>query len=120
MAAMSLMVANLYENYINGILDKEEYKNLKRHYTDNEKQYESSIESLQAEIDSCMENKTERLKWIEYFKKFENIESIDRKTVIELISSIQIFDKQSLQINFNYSEEYENALTILNEMKEAI
>lgn len=112
--------ANLYENYVNGILDKDEYKNLKRHYTDNEAQYEASIEELQAEIDNCLENKTERLKWIEYFKKFENIKSIDRKTVIELISSIVIFDKQSLQINFNYSEEYESALTILNEMKEAM
>lgn len=109
--------ARLYESFVNGIIDKDDYKMLKKQYTEECDRYQSAIAELETEIENCMSNKTERLKWIEYFKEFENIKAIDRRTVIQLISSIHIYDKHSLQICFNYSEEYNSALALINQVK---
>ena len=112
--------SSLYENYVAGIIDKDDYKTFKESYSADIKRYESALTELEAELDECMNNTSTKMKWIEHFKKFENISQIDRNTVVQLIMSIHIYDKTHLQITFNYEDEYEKALATLEEIKEAV
>ena len=42
--------------------------------------------------------------WIEDFKKYRNIQNLDRKTVITLIDRIIVFNKDRIEIRFKYMD----------------
>jgi hypothetical protein len=105
--------AGLYETMINGDLSKEEYKSLKAKYTEDAEVLTQANVKLRAEIDDTLSLKHERMAWMEHFKTFENIQTIDRRVVICLIHSIHIHSKTELNITFNYVAEYENALALV-------
>jgi len=108
----------LYENMLSGNLSKEEYKSLKDKYSYDADQMTTANNNLQKEIDSLLACNHERLMWIEHFKNYSTLETIDRKTVIHLIHSIRVASKTELEITFNYQYEYENAIAVLQ--KEAV
>lgn len=57
--------------------------------------------------------KAERLRWMEHFRKFEGLEELDRRTMVNLVRSIRVLSKTELDITFNYQAEYEQALALL-------
>jgi hypothetical protein len=105
--------AGLYENMISGNLSKDEYKSLKSKYSADADALVAANERLKQEIDDALSCKHEHMAWIERFKQFENLETLDRKTVATLIKCIRIVGKKELEIEFNYRSEYETALAIL-------
>ena len=105
--------STLYENMISGILSKEDYKSLKTKYAADEARLLGAISALQEQLEDVLAGKSERLKWTEYFKRFEGLTELDRHTVANLIHSICVVSKTELQITFNYQAEYEAALALL-------
>ncbi len=110
----------LYEDFINGIITKEEYTTYKKMYTDEQECLENAVGELQQELEDVVNNNSEKFKWIEHFKRFSDLKEINRKAVIQLIQSIKIFSKNKMQITFNYQFEYEKALSILTEHQEVL
>jgi len=105
--------STLYENMVGGALSKSDYKELKSKYTSDETRLNSALEALRQELEDIREGKGERLRWTETFKQFESLAELDRRTVINLISSICIKSKTELDITFNYQAEYDIACTLL-------
>ena len=101
--------ASLYENLINGVLSKEDYKALKAKYAEDERRLNAALDTLCSELEDIIEGKGERLRWAENFKRFENLTVLDRRTVINLVHSIRIDKDFNMQIIFNYQLEYEKA-----------
>ena len=106
--------SSLYENMINGVISKDDYKTFKTKYANDEQRLREAIETLKAQLDDVLEGKSERLRWFEHFKRFGSLEELDRRTVVNLIHSIHIVSKTELTITFHYQAEYENALALLN------
>jgi len=105
--------AGLYESMIGGDLSKEEHKSLKAKYAEDAENLTQANIRLRAEIEDILSLKHERMAWMEHFKAFENIQTIDRRAVICLIHSIHVQSKTELDITFNYKSEYENALALV-------
>ena len=105
--------SSLYENMINGVLSKEDFKALKTKYTDDEQRLRDAILTLRQEQGDVLAGKGERLRWIEHFKRFEGLTEIDRRTVANLIQNIRVVSKTELAITFNYQSEYDSALALL-------
>lgn len=105
--------AGLYETMLGGDLSKEEYKSLKAKYTEDADVLTAANVKLRAEIEDTLSLKHERMAWMEHFKAFENIQTIDRRAAVCLIHSIHVHSKTELDITFNYMSEYENALAII-------
>ena len=103
----------LYENMINGIISKDDYKTFKTKYANDEQRLREAIESLKAQLDDVVDGKSERLRWMEHFKRFGSLEELDRRTVSHLIHSIHVVSKTELTVTFHYQAEYENALELL-------
>ena len=59
--------------------------------------------------------------WIEDFKKYKNIQSLDRKAVVTLIEQIIVYSKEQIEIQFKYSDEMQEmieAVEIIRERQE--
>ena len=110
---ISSFKSTLYENMINSILSKDEYKSLKTKYNADEIRLRNAITNIQGQLDDTLAGTGERLRWMDHFKKFEGLNEIDRRTVINLIQSIHVESKTDLLITFVYQAEYENALALL-------
>ena len=110
--------ARLYENMINGNLDNDERKSLKGKYTEDENTLIAANNRLHKEIEAVLSCRHDRLAWIEHFKNFENLDVIDRRTVIHLIQSIRVVSKTDIEITYNYQLEYESANAILGQEQE--
>lgn len=52
-------------------------------------------------------NKGSRQEWIKAFKKFENITELDRAAVIALVKQVRVYDKNRIEVIFNFQEEKE-------------
>ena len=105
--------SSLYENLINGIISKDDYRKLREKYADDEKHINEANEKLRKQLEDALAGKSDNLKWAEHFKRFGGITEIDRRTVVSLIHSIKITSKTKLEITFNYQSEYEGALALV-------
>ena len=104
---------SLYENMVSGLIEKHEFLNLKNTYNVRITQLEQAIAALEEKRTDVMENRSERNRWIENFKRFSEIEELDRKVMIQLVHSIKVVGKNEFQIEFNYQNEYEKAISLI-------
>ena len=102
--------STLYENMINGIISSEDYKTFRTKYAEDSSRLQQAVSMLRQELENVRDHKSERLLWMEHFRRFEGLTELDRKTVAHLIRSVRIISKTELQITFNYQMEYEKAL----------
>lgn len=109
--------ASLYENFINGLLDKAEYKTLRDGYTQHMEELRSAIDRLRQEMERVADRTSERQKWIRQFQEFSNMTELDRRTVVTLIQSIRVISKTELKITFRYQMEYDAALQKLSQAR---
>lgn len=105
--------SQLYENLISGMITKEEYTSFKAKYTRVEERIRGSIKQLKAQLDDVLENRSERLRWINRFTEFANLTELDRKVIIQLIQSVRVVGKKEIDIKFNYEDEYKRAMEML-------
>jgi len=104
--------ATLYENMVTDVISKKEYKELKARYTADENRLRAAAVSMEEELGNVLAGKTDRLRWMEQFKQFEELAELDRRAVITLIQNIKVMGKTELEVTFAYQSEYEQALAI--------
>lgn len=104
---------NLYENLVSGALTKEEFAQYKQEYTTKAENIRAAIQSWNDKLTEALENRGDRNRWINHFLQFSEMEDIDRGMVARLIQSIVINADKSIDIRFNYQDEYQRAVTFI-------
>ena len=104
---------SLYENMVSGLLTKDDFKTLKTKYAADELRLRDAIAALEEERSNALDGRAERLRWMEHFRKFEGLEELDRRTMVNLMRSIRVLSKTELSVTFHYQVEYAEALTLL-------
>ena len=100
----------LYEDLKDGIVSKEDYAELYEGYSSRRKKAEEAVRKLKHEIQKVMEAKTDKYEWLRYFKEYQNISGLSRMAVVELIDRVRIFDKNHVEIDFNFEDCFQSAL----------
>ena len=107
---------DLYEDYQDQLITKEEYVQLKELYR---KKADSAVESLnriQSEIDAIVINKGRTIDWIESFKECGELTELTREAAASLIDEVLIFErnpgerKNRIQVQFKYMNEFDTAI----------
>ncbi|MDR2932177.1 MAG: recombinase family protein [Oscillospiraceae bacterium] len=111
---------SLRENFVDGIITKDEHRLYKKKYDADIKRLSDALDGLREELAGAAENREGRMMWMEHFRRFQSLPGISRKAVIQLIKSIRVIDKERLEIQFNYKAEYEKAMEFLTAYKEAV
>ncbi len=106
----------MYENLVSGTLSKEEFLQYKQEYSAKAEEIKNAIESWNGKLTEALENRGDRNRWINHFLQFSEMEDIDRGMVARLIQSIVINADKSLEIRFNYQDEYQRAAEFIKQM----
>ena len=95
-----------YENYVDGILDKEEYLSYKAEYEKQDQDIREKISQAEKEKDNFEEAKESYENWIEKFVKYGTLAKVTREIVTELIDKIIVNGDKSIDIVFKYQSPY--------------
>jgi len=103
----NLFKSHLYQDLIDGIISKEECDFYKEHYTEETFHLHHAIADIWKKIHCMKALAKESAEWIHNFKQYENMQELDRQSIVRMIHSICITRKKNcksgLTIRMNMS-----------------
>jgi len=109
---------SLYESMMGGIIDEDEYKEMKASYSKKSDEAEKSALRLSGEIEKILANKGEKSFWIESFIAHSTITQLTRKAVVSLIDEITVYEGNRIGIKFKYRYNYDSAINFVQSVSE--
>lgn len=82
----------------------------KQEYSAKAEDIKTAIQSWNDKLAEVVENRGDRTRWIDHFAQFSELESLDRSAVARLIQSVIINADKSIDIRFNFQDEYQKAM----------
>lgn len=95
-----------YENYVDAILDKEEYLSYKTEYEQQEQNVRDKMEQLEKERNSIEAVEENYENWVESFIKYGELKEITREIIVELVEKIVVYGDNRIDIEFKYQSPY--------------
>ena len=114
---------DLYEDYKDELITKEEYLELKEIYEKRIQTAEQMLEAMEVEMAFLAEGEWSTCDWINEFKKYGYLESLSREVVVSLIGQILVYEKKEgeryprIEIHFKYADEFQASLSLLKELQ---
>ena len=100
-----MLLRSLYENLASGVIDRDEYMDLKKTYACRREEAESQAEAMREQI-ADQNARFDNNDWIEQFRKHENLTVMDRTAVVTLIEHILIYREHRVEIVFRWENEF--------------
>lgn len=107
------LLLSLYESLADGLIDQSEYQNLKKNYTDRRAHAEEQADAIREEMEQEISRSDQGLGWIEEFRRYQNIEVLDRSIVVRLIERILIFRNHRVSVVCRWLNEYQYLVELL-------
>lgn len=98
---------SLYQSLMEGIIEQNEYLELKEKYTEYCKEATSQLEVFQTEISKETLSQQESAKWIEQVKQYLGIKELERSIIVTLIDHILVYPDKQIEIVFRFQDEYQ-------------
>ena len=97
----------VYEDYKDSLISREEFLAYREDYQEKEKLYIRQLNVLDTKNRENPEEDRFRITWLEKLMDLKEIESLDRETVVEMISEIRIYENHKIKIIYNFENEPE-------------
>lgn len=107
------LLRSLYESLTDGIIDREEYLDLKRSYTRRRDEAERQAEALREDISRELEDVTQERGWMGQFRRHQNITQLERSIVVSLIERILIYRGRRVEIVYRWQDEFARQMELL-------
>lgn len=99
------MKEKLYEDYRDGIIDADDYEDLKLRFTariDKARSIRRGLENRKSELTSTEFIPSD---WMKEITKLGEITELDRKTAVMLIDEVLVYSKERIEVTFCYGDE---------------
>ena len=114
------LLRSLYENLADGVIDREEYQELKKAYTRRKAEAEEQAEGIRVEMSQAMDNSEKGRAWMEQFRKHQNITALDRTLVVSLIERIMVYRDKRVEIVYRWQNEFRWQVELLQQSGEVL
>ena len=105
----------LYENLQEGLIGQDEYFLFKKSYAAKIAEAEAAIMAIEDEREQAVSRNRDSLSWMETFKKYRNITSVNRSMVVDLIRQVNVFEGGKAEVVFRYADEAEKVVKMLED-----
>lgn len=106
----------LYEDLKDGMISKNEYKELHAAYESRRKNAQLAIRQIDLEMEEILERKSRGFAWLDYFIEHQNIEKLTRNVAVSLIREVKVVDKNSVEITFDFDDCYRDCIDNLDRL----
>ena len=114
------MVLDLYPDWKNGLISKEEYLQLKEQLNEKISGLERSLISLQKSQEEFTAGIPADNAFLTHFTKCGTIEKLTRPLLVELVDKIYVHEGGKITIKFKFEDAYEQVFEFINLNYEAI
>ena len=114
------MTVDLYPDWKDGVITREEYMTLKANLNEKIESIDSTIASLKKTAEEYAKGLNSDNEFIAHFKQYGNIESLNRPMVVELIDEILVHEGGNITIKFKFNDAYENVVNYIEMNKEIV
>lgn len=97
---------SLYVDWKNGDISREQHNRLRVKTEEKIQNLNNVIKTLLHERETLKSNMKDSNHYLQTFCKYKNIQKLDSKIMIELIDKIYIYENKSINIKFNFEDEY--------------
>ena len=104
----------LYEDMKDGMISKEDYRELHAAYEARRKNARIAIRQIDLEMEKVLERKNDGSAWLDYFTEHQNIRGLDRFVAVSLIREVRVMDKKNIEITFDFADCYREVLESLS------
>lgn len=111
--------SKLYSDMVDGLISKEEFKELNERFSKSRELVEESLEGVIERKNMILNDQIRFLPWVENLKKHRNITELTRSVVISTIDSVVIHDDKMIEIHFQFEEELNELLEVSMERENA-
>ena len=105
----------LYENLQEGLIGQDEYFLFKKSYAAKIAEAEAAIRAIEDEREQAVSRNRDSLSWMETFKKYRNITSVNRSMVVDLIRQVNVFEGGRAEVVFRHADEAEKVVKMLED-----
>lgn len=105
----------LYEDLKDGILERNEYLSLKSEYTSRLNEIDLSISNLQQQTSELEQSTDKKNDFLDCFKKYRNITTLNKDILHELIEKIVIYENNKIVIKYKFADEFKMILEAMEE-----
>ena len=106
----------LYEDLKDGMISREEYRELHAAYESRRKNARLAIRQTDLEMEEILERKSRGFVWLDYFMEHQNIEKLTRNVVVSLIREVRVVDKNSIEVTFDFDDCYREFMDNLDRL----
>lgn len=79
------------------------------------KEAEAAIMAIEDEREQAVSRNRDSLSWMETFKKYRNITSVNRSMVVDLIRQVNVFEGGRVEVVFRHADEAEKVVRMLED-----
>lgn len=112
------MMVDLYPDWKNGAITKEEYMTLKEGIGERIKALDDKIAELQNSLENYANGVSRENDFIYHFKQYGRIEKLTRPILTELVDTILVHENGNITINFKFKDAYEQLVEYIDETKQ--
>ena len=105
----------LYENLQEDLIGQDEYFLFKKSYAVKIAEAEAAIRAIEDEREQAVSRNRASLSWMESFKKYRNITSVNRSMVVDLIRQVNVFEGGRAEVVFRHADEAEKVVKMLED-----
>lgn len=106
----------LHEYMVDGLIDKNEYLDMKTLYDEQQAAAEQDKLRLEKELQTAVYSVSNQCGWMDAFRNYQNITELSRAVVVTLIDHIVIHENNHIEIIFQYQYDYEQALEAIAQL----
>lgn len=106
---------NLYRDYKEKVITREEYIDFKSHFTNQESVLREEIINLKKEEEDVEEKKEGKSLWVKQFTECRWFDKLSRDILLKLVKEVHVYSKDRIEILFKFKDEFEQAKTFIED-----
>lgn len=110
----------LYQDLCDEFITREEFRELNKTFSEKIKACEESISENLKKKEKIAALNIDSVPWIKALMQYKSIEKLDNRLAVSIIESIVVYDKDRIEINYMYGEEFNALLDIISESRKEI